>query len=270
MVSAEEEEKMQTGDIIKKLAEEYPVSMAMSWDNPGLQVGRLDRKVTKVLVALDATDEVIEQCIKSGAELLVTHHPLLMSGIRKVVADDLHGKKVLNLIEHGIAHYAMHTNYDVILMTELAKDAMNMTETEVLEVTGTYEDGSACGIGCTGNLPEKMTARDCCAYVKKAFHLDSVRLFGDPERQVQRVALSPGSGKSMIGAALKEGAELLITGDIGHHDGLDAVDQGMLVMDAGHYGIEHIFMEQMTEYLQTNFPEVQVECAVQPSPFLVI
>lgn len=260
---------MQTGDIIKQLAEEYPVSMAMSWDNPGLQAGRLEWKVTKILVALDATDEVIRQCVESGAELLVTHHPLLMSGIRRVVADDLHGNKVLTLIEHGIAHYAMHTNYDVIMMTELAKDAMKMTETEVLEITGTYEDGSAYGIGCTGNLPEKMTAVECCNYVKKAFHLDHVRLFGSPDREIQRVSLSPGSGKSMIGAALKAGAELLITGDIGHHDGLDAVDQGMLVMDAGHYGIEHIFIGQMTEYLRNHFPEVQVECAAQPVPFLV-
>lgn len=260
---------MKTGDIIKKLAQEYPLSMAMSWDNPGLQVGRMDREVKKVLVALDATEDVIAQCVEQEVQLLVTHHPLLMSGVRKINEDDMYGRKILTMVENGIAHYAMHTNYDVIRMTELAKNAMQMTDTEVLEVTGTYEDGCAYGIGCTGNLPEKMTAAECCAYVKKAFGLDSVRLFGDPQKEVQRVALSPGSGKSMIGCALKAGAEILITGDIGHHDGLDAVDQGMLVMDAGHYGIEHVFIAQMKEYLQEQFPEVQVEAAKQQSPFQV-
>lgn len=260
---------MKTGDIIKKLAQEYPLSMAMSWDNPGLQVGRMDREVKKVLIALDATEDVIAQCVEQEVQLLVTHHPLLMSGVRKINEDDMYGRKILTMIENGIAHYAMHTNYDVIRMTELAKNAMQMTDTEVLEVTGTYEDGCTYGIGCTGNLPEKMTASECCAYVKKAFGLDSVRLFGDPQKEVQRAALSPGSGKSMIGCALKAGAELLITGDIGHHDGLDAVDQGMLVMDAGHYGIEQVFIAQMKEYLQEQFPEVQVEAAKQQSPFQV-
>lgn len=261
---------MKTGDIIKKLAQEYPLSMAMSWDNPGLQVGRMDWEVKKVFVALDATEEVIAQCVEQEVQLLVTHHPLLMSGVRKVNEDDMYGRKILTMIENGIAHYAMHTNYDVIRMTELAKNAVQMTDTEVLEVTGTYEDGCAYGIGCTGNLPKKMTAAECCAHVKKAFGLDSVRLFGDPQKEIQRVALSPGSGKSMIGCALKAGAELLITGDIGHHDGLDAVDQGMLVMDAGHYGIEQIFIAQMKEYLQEQFPEIQVESAGQQSPFLVL
>ena len=260
---------MNTGDIIAVLAKEYPVSMAMSWDNSGLQVGRLDREVKKVLVALDATDEVIAACIEQEAQLLITHHPLMLSGIRNVTEDDLHGRKVLNLIEHGITHYAMHTNYDVIQMRKLAEKAMQMEDTEILEVTGSSEDGTPYGIGCAGRLNEQKTAKDCCEQVKKAFGLDKVILFGDPERLVERAALSPGSGKSMIGCSLAKNVDILITGDIGHHDGLDAVDQGMLVIDAGHYGIEHIFIAQIRAYLEQQFPHVQVE-GIWKEPFVYI
>ena len=256
--------------IIKKLREEFPLEYAMQWDNPGLQVGRMDRAAKKVYVALDATDEVISECIRWEADLLVTHHPLLMSGIKKVNSEEYLGRKVLALAEHGIAHYAMHTNYDVVKMSELAERALRLQDVQVLEVTGTFQDGRDCGIGSVGTLSEKISAKDCCEYVKKAFGLQSVRLFGSPEAPVYRLAVSPGSGKSMIAPALEQKADLLVTGDIGHHDGLDAVDQGLLIIDAGHYGIEHLFIGQMSEYLKRNFPELEVRQAEKKEPFTVL
>ena len=261
---------MKAGKIIAKLAQEYPTSMAMAWDNPGLQVGRIDRSVKKIYVALDATEEVIADCIKWGAELLVTHHPLLMSGVKRITGEDMYGRKILAMAEHGITHYAMHTNYDVISMSELAKKALHMKKAEILEVTGALEDGTVCGIGCVGDLPKKTTVKKYCEQVKKAFGLESVRVFGNPEQEVKRIAISPGSGKSMIAPALAVGAELFVTGDIGHHEGLDAVDQGMVIVDAGHYGLEHLFIGQMTEYLQKEFPDLKVKAAPIQHPFTVL
>ncbi|MDO4324182.1 MAG: Nif3-like dinuclear metal center hexameric protein [Lachnospiraceae bacterium] len=260
---------MKIEKVIEKLAKEYPPQTAMSWDNPGLQVGRTDRSVKKIYVALDATDQVIQECISWKADLLVTHHPLLMSGIKKVNSEDYPGRKVLAMAESGIAHYAMHTNYDVIKMSELAEKALRLKKTKILEVTGAWEDGSAYGIGGVGNLPKKMTARECCEYVKKAFDLKNVRLFGNPETEVRYLAVSPGSGKSMIGPALAAGADILVTGDIGHHDGLDAVDQGLPVIDAGHYGIEHLFIRQMADFLKEAFPELKIREAKPADPFTV-
>ena len=115
-----------------------------------------------------------------------------------------------------------------------------------------------------------MTAEECCRLVKHAFGLENVRLFGNPAQEVRRIALSAGSGKSMITPALRAKADLLITGDIGHHDGLDAMDQGLMIMDAGHYGIEHIFIGQMKEYLEANFSELEVRAAQIRSPFVVL
>jgi putative NIF3 family GTP cyclohydrolase 1 type 2 len=95
-------------------------------------------------------------------------------------------------------------------------------------------------------------------------------LFGDPETEIATLAVSPGSGKSMIDVALASGADLLVTGDIGHHDGLDAVDQGLLVIDAGHYGTEHLFIRQMADDLRKEFPELEICEAAQEAPFAVM
>lgn len=264
------EDKMKVKEITEKLAKDYPPQLACAWDNPGLQVGHADREVKKIIVALDATDSVINTCIKKGAQLLVTHHPLLMSGLKQINDSGYLGRKVLALAEHGVAHYAMHTNYDVTQMAQLAREQLHLSDTKVLEETATLEDGTVCGIGSVGKLPRKMTARECCAYVKESFGLSNVRLFGEPEVTIERLAVSPGSGKSMITPALQKGAQLLVTGDIGHHDGIDAVDQGLLVIDAGHYGVEKIFIRQMAEYLSASFPQIKVETAETGEPFAVL
>jgi dinuclear metal center YbgI/SA1388 family protein len=262
--------KIKTEQVLHVLEEKYPASYAMSWDNPGLQVGRKDRPVKKVYVALDATQQVIEECIAGGADLLVTHHPLLMSGIKKINSEEFPGCKALQLIENGIAHFAIHTNYDVLKMAQLAEEALKLADLRILEETCRDSDGKAYGIGSVGTLPEKMTAGRCCAYVKEAFGLADVRLFGDPETEIATLAVSPGSGKSMIDVALASGADLLVTGDIGHHDGLDAVDQGLLVIDAGHYGTEHLFIRQMADDLRKEFPELEICEAAQEAPFAVM
>lgn len=261
---------MKIEKVVEKLADRYPAIYAMNWDNPGLQVGKSSHPVKKIMVALDATNHVIQECISWGADLLVTHHPLLLSGIKNITDGNFQGQKVFDMVENGIAHYAVHTNYDVLKMTELAEKALKLKKTQILEITGIRDDGSVYGIGSVGTVSGKMTAGEYCEYVKKAFELKSVRLFGSPDQEIKRVAVSPGSGKSMIGAALSANADLLVTGDIGHHDGLDAVDQGMAVIDAGHYGIEHIFVPGMAQELREAFPELKIKEVKEKEPFTVI
>ncbi|MDY3918242.1 MAG: Nif3-like dinuclear metal center hexameric protein [Candidatus Limivivens sp.] len=257
--------------LISRLEETYPRHIAESWDNPGLQAGRRDREIRKVYIALDASDEAIEQAAGWGADLLLTHHPLLMSGIKGVTADDLPGRRLLRLIESGVACYSMHTNYDIVSMGQLAADRMGLQNAEVLTETGTDpQTGAAMGFGRIGSLPGSMTLAACGELVKEKFGLSSVKLFGDPERIVERAAILPGSGKSMVGDALKKQAQVMISGDFGHHDGLDAADQGLMILDAGHYGIEHIFIAHMAGYLRTCFPELEIREAPLHHPFQVI
>ena len=115
-----------------------------------------------------------------------------------------------------------------------------------------------------------MTLRECCELVKERFGLDTVKVFGNLQKDVRRIAISPGSGKSMIPAALEKKADVLITGDIDHHTGIDAVAQGLAVIDAGHYGIEHIFIEDVAGYLGSRIAGVTVEKEKIRSPFVVL
>ena len=141
---------------------------------------------------------------------------------------------------------------------------------DVLDVTVTHEDGSEEGVGRVCNLTSNITLKECCEMVKKSFSLDAVRVFGDLEKEVHRLAICPGAGKSDIETALIKGADVYVTGDIGHHDGIDAVAKGMAIIDAGHYGVEHIFIEDMKRYLETHLEGVEVIAAPVNHPFATV
>lgn len=240
---------MVCNDIIQMLEQLSPPSYACSWDNVGLLVGRRNQPVHRIVVGLDATDQLISYGIQSKADMIITHHPMIYSSMKRINDDDFIGRKILLLAEHGIAYYAMHTNFDIKgSMADLAAQRMELQETKPLDVTVETETGAE-GIGRVGLYKNEITLEDMAHKVKEAFGLEQVLVYGEKDTKVHNLAISPGSGKSVIGEAIKAGADVLITGDIGHHDGLDAMEQGLCIIDAGHYGIEHIFIDYIKEYL---------------------
>ncbi len=260
---------MLLGDVIAELEQLSPLSFAEKWDNSGLMCGSRDMQVDSILLSVDATDEVVEEALLSGADLLLTHHPLIFPHVSHITDEDIIGRRLLKLIGGGVACYAMHTNFDVMGMADEAADRLGLLDREVLQVT--YEDTIAKeGIGRVGRLPGELRLKDCVDLVKEAFLLDSVRMFGDGEKKIRRLAISPGSGHDMIEYALAAGADLLVTGDIGHHDGIDAVAAGMAVIDAGHYGIEKIFVDYMKGFFRKKLPKLNVSAASQRQPFTVL
>ena len=257
-------------ELIELLEKKYPPSIAESWDNPGLQVGSYEKEIKSIYIALDATGEVIRHAIDAKADLLLTHHPMLMHGLKKINDGDFYGRRVLELITHDIAYYAMHTNYDIVEMAPLAARMLALKDAQIMEKTCVLPDGREGGFGMAGELPKEMTLLQCAEYVKDVFQIPDVKIFGNPETVLNRAAVLPGSGKSMTADALRNGAEVYITGDFGHHDGIDAVDQGLNVIDAGHYGIEHIFIGQMAEELKERFPEMEICTEPIRHPFLMV
>lgn len=255
---------MECKKVIELLEKQSPKSYACDWDNVGLLVGREDKEIQKIYIALDATDEAIEEAIANGADMLLTHHPMIFKGMKRVTQEDFIGRRIIRLIQNDMVYYAMHTNFDVMGMADLAADYLGISDTRVLEITSVSETGEE-GIGRYGSLKKEMTVRECCEEVKQAFSLENVKVFGDLERKVKTAAISPGSGKSVISNALQVGVDVLITGDIDHHEGIDAVAQNMTVIDAGHYGVEHIFIPYMEQYLKREAKELEI--AVQPLTF---
>lgn len=266
---AEKGNGMTCNRIMEKLAELSSPDFAQSWDNVGLLAGRREKEVKKICVAVDASDAVIEEAVNVGADMLLTHHPLIFAPMKQVNDDDFIGRRVLKLLQNDISYYAMHTNFDVMGMADAAADELRLKDRQVLEIT--YEDEiSKEGIGRYGRLPQVMTLEECASYVKQIFKPESIRIYGEPDAAAEWAAIVPGAGGDMIKTAVKADCEVMITGDIKHHEALDAMAQGLAVIDAGHYGLEKIFVPYMMEYIKRELPQLEVFAAKEKNPFWVM
>lgn len=260
---------MKCSDIAKILEILAPVKYAEDYDNVGLIAGRSTKDIKKIYLAVDATDEVIEAAIDFEADLLLTHHPLVFSPLKKITEENFIGRRILRLLQADLCYYAMHTNFDVMCMADAAADEMMLKNSQVLQVTF-QDEMSKEGIGRYGLLPRTMTLLECAEYVKDVFRLPAVQVYGELDERVEIAAISPGSAKSAVPYAIQTGVDVLISGDVDHHMGIDLMSQGISVIDAGHYGLEKIFVPYMKKYLLRNIPEVKVETAEEKSPFAVI
>lgn len=250
---------MRCDELIQILERLAPLSCACDWDNVGLLAGRSDKEIKKVYLALDATDEVVEEAIRWGADMLITHHPLIFKPLKKINDTDFIGRRILKLLSNDISYYAMHTNFDAApgCMADAAADKLDLTQVKALQPEGEIE-GIPYGIGKIGYLKEKMTIRELGELVKERFGLPFLTIYGEDAlgAAVQFVGISPGSGQSLIKYALDSGVDVLITGDIGHHSGIDAAANHLAVIDAGHYGLEYLFLDFMENYLKQEVEEM--------------
>lgn len=260
---------MKCYEVIECLSELAPFEYAEKWDNVGLLLGRKDKEISRIFVAVDASDEVVEEAIEKGCDMLLTHHPLIFSPMKRIVEDDFIGQRIIKLIKNDISYVAMHTNFDIMGMADAAADELSLKHTDVLQIT--FEDDiDKAGFGRVGDLPREMSLSELSGKVKLAFQVPSVRVFGELDTVISRVAILPGSGKSGIEDALACQAEVYITGDIDHHAGIDAVARGLCIIDAGHYGIEKLFISYMRDYISRNMKHVQVETESIREPFVAL
>lgn len=254
-------------ELINKLQEFAPEESACQWDNVGLLVGRDDKEVKKILIAVDVTDEVVDTAIEGQVDMIISHHPLIFSGIKKVNNQNFITNRILKMIQSDISYYAMHTNYDIEKLADLAAVELELQDHKPLEITDSEKN---LGLGKVGSLVTSSSVRDLVSKVKDTFGLTEIKVFGNLDTVVKRVAILPGSGKSGIEAALLEGAEVYITGDIGHHEGIDAVARNLVILDAGHYGLEYIFMKDIAEYTKMTYSELDVQTMPIDFPFQTI
>ena len=247
---------MKLRDIIELLEEHFPPEYAEEWDNSGLIEGDIDSDITKVMLALDATDEVIGKAISDKCDLIVTHHPMIFSGIKSVRQDDYTGRRLIAAIKNDIAIYSIHTNYDTARMGDINAVQLGLADPETLSPIDPDVPGNT-GIGKIGSLKEEMTLRDYAVMLKKEFRLSGIRVYGDPDMIVRRAAVCSGSGKSYIDEALSKGADVMVTGDVDYHTAIDSKMKGIAVIDGGHYGTEFVFIEDMYGFFGKHAPGVE-------------
>ncbi len=258
-------------DIIKKLEEKSPKQYACDWDNVGLLLGRGDKAVNRIMVALDATMEVVKAACDMKCDMLITHHPLIFSSVKRVTDENVLGKKLLLLAEHGVSYYAMHTNFDTV-------GSMGHAVTDVflsLKSIGSIEDCELPGegMGRIALLPKPMTQDEICEYVKEHLELAQVTFYpatpdGDAistDKEFSKIAVMPGSGKSFIDSVVAAGCDLYLTGDIGYHEAQHATELGLSIIDATHDGVEKVFARYMADYIKGCLPFADTEAVNEES-----
>ena len=182
---------MKCQEIMAKLEELSPAHFAQDWDNVGLLVGRPEKEVKSVYITLDATDEAIEEAVKLGVDMVISHHPMIFKGIKQVRGDNFIGRRIIRLAQNDMCYFAMHTNFDIMGMADAAADELRLRNRAVLETT--YEDEiSTEGFGRFGTLPHIMTLRECAVFVKESFKISKVRVFGNEDEEVEKAAVCPG------------------------------------------------------------------------------
>lgn len=234
------------------------------WDNVGHLVGRRNAPADHILVSLDITMPVIHEAIEKGVHLIVSHHPLIWDTYKHVTDSVFQQDKVLTLAEHRIGAICMHTNLDE------AEDGVDDTLAEALELKPECHLAEGT-IGHVSMLPEPMELLDFLPMVKEKLHANGLR-YCNGGRPVQRIATGCGSCGEYLADAVKAGCDTFITGDVKYSVMIDALGQGINLIDAGHYPTENPIVAKLQRKLQVQFPNVQVEIAeniAQPDQFFI-
>ncbi len=366
-------------DVIGLLNRICPTDLAEDWDNVGLQVGDPAAAIDKVLVCLDAEDVAMQEAQRCGAQLIISHHPLIFRPLKRLSPADETGRVLFQAIQQGIAVVSAHTNLDraadglndwlaerlgldgiVPLERPVAGNYYKLLvyvpsghETEVMEAvfaagaghigiydrcsfrtrgTGTFRGSldsqpfigtpgiveeteevrletlvpasvldrvvarmlkahpyegvaydlvplankrSDVGLGRIGQLEKTVSLKQFAEQVKTELEVSSLRVVGDLHRQIVKVAVCGGAGMSMLGEAVRQGADCLVTGDVKFHEAQRARTEGLAVIDAGHFGTEKLMVAELSSRLKKLFAERQltvevIEMTTEQDPFQVL
>lgn len=237
-----------------------PFSLQLGFDNSGLLVGHTDGAVTRILVSLDITQEVVDEACELGAQLIVAHHPIIFHPIKSITDGDPTGRVLLTMIEKGIAGLCVHTNLDAVAhgVNDVLAQQLGLTEIDQLSPMGVDALDQPYGIGRVGTLPCQVS--DCATFatqVKSALGSHGVR-YVDGGMPVSKVAVGGGACADMIGDAIAKGCDTFVTSDVKYNGFLDAKDLGVNLIDAGHYPTEQVIVPVLCQWLKEGFPQIEV------------
>ncbi len=244
-------------DILNFIETLAPTYMKEDWDRVGLNCGRMDKPVEKILVALDPFAEVCEEAAEMEADLLVTHHALLWTpGF--ITDQDEQGRNALYLIERGIACINAHTNLDCAPggVNDILAVKLGLTDVQVIDPKGTDEQGRSYGLLRQGQV-ESQTLSQFLTNVKKVLGCEGLR-YVDSGKAVHKVAVGGGACASELRAAAAAGCDTFVTADVKYNQFWDAKAMGINLIDAGHFHTENPVCVYLAQQLRQAFPEVTV------------
>lgn len=246
---------IQVKDVAAYLEERVPSALKMDFDNVGLLCGFPDREVTRVLVALDATGEVIDEAGEWGAELIVTHHPLIFHPLRRVLVTDEVGGHVASLLQKGISVISLHTNLDIV--DGGVNDALSAA------IGAAVREKLPCGR--VAELPGEEGMDAFLSRVRKVLGTEGLRYY-DAGRKVRRIVLCGGAGGDLVGEARALGADTLLTGEVKYDQWLTGREMGVNLVDAGHFCTENVVTPVLAEMVREGFGGLEVRVSRRHGP----
>lgn len=260
-------------DIIRVLETIAPLNLQESYDNAGLLTGSGNWECMGILCTLDATEAVILEAKNKGLNLVVTHHPVIFGGLKKINGRNYVEKTVIAAIKNDIAIYAIHTNLDNVIhgVNNRIADRIGLINRQILlpktlhhtSVEGVKEpvslvsDNQSIGSGLLGQLPEELDETGFLYMLKTSFELTVIRHTPLSGKKLKKVAICGGSGSFLTGKAIAAGADVYVTADIKYHEFFDANNR-ILLADIGHWESEQYTTELLIEILQAKFPTFAV------------
>ena len=265
------------GEVIDQLDALWPPAGAEEWDAVGLVVGARSHEVTHIRLVVDVVRATVDEAIADGVDLIVAHHPLLLRGVTSVSEESYKGALVADLIRAGVGLYSAHTNADAVDVgtSEVLGRALGIGE--MTPITPGLDEHS--GIGRVGHLAQPMKLYDLATLLGRLVPqcASGIRVSGDPEQMVQRVALCTGAGDSLLGHPAVTSSDVYITGDLRHHPASDVQQQRLLsagpaLIDVAHFASEWFFLDQAKSELEQRLPGVTVsvsEVVTDPWDFVI-
>ena len=247
------------GDILKYIETLAPRSMKMDWDNVGLLCGSKATPVTKVLVALDPFEGVCREAAQWGAQLIVTHHPVIFQAPKAITDETSVGRSLLQLCAHGISAINAHTNLDCAPggVNDVLAKKLALVNVQVVDPEGTDENGNEWGLLRMGEVPEQPLGA-FLNRVKTLLGCEGLR-YVDGGKPVRKVAVGGGSCAGEMLDALRAGCDTFVTADVKYNQFWDARDLGINLIDAGHFATENPVVSVLAEKIAGAFPEIEVK-----------
>ena len=249
---------MKAKQILDALEQYAPLPLQDSFDNAGLQIGLTEeQEVTGALLCLDVTEDVIDEAVRKGCNLIVAHHPLLFHGLKSITGKTYVERCVVKAIKNGVGIYAAHTNLDN------AQGGVNYRIAEKIGLDNiafleTKQSLVPSGAGVIGVLPEAEDEEPFLNRLKTLFDIKCLRHNALCGRKIRKVALCGGAGGFLLDNAIKQGADAFLTGEMRYHDYFGH-DGDLLIAEMGHYESEQYTMDIFEDMLRRHFPELKIE-----------
>ena len=230
--------------------------LAETWDNVGLLIGDGGASVERLMTCLTLTEDVADEALRENAQFIVTHHPVLFRPVQKLTSEDAQGRMLLALIAGKVAVFSPHTSYDSAVqgINQQLGQAIGLAGIEPMQPALNV----AGGTGRVGNLPAAQSLQAFMEGVKASLNVSSLQYVGDPGKLIRRVGIACGSGGEMLGLAIAQQCDVLLTGEARFHTLLEARARNVSLVLAGHYATERPGMEQLAAMLRQAFPQMTI------------